>query len=833
VPTPPSQRRHLSGRRQRQTRTTLLFRMVAGTVLLLAPILAVSAMDPSRAAAVDPPTLTTDKPDYSPEETVHITGTGFLAGLSYDTPVIRPDGSIVTGDGTFTPGWDTVVADASGKFSYDYILDGIFGTYEVRVYLSPWNGDLSLQPVTSTTFDDGNVTFHGATGAPSSWTVSYTVYGGLNQTCSGTGTAGSKTISGTGTQTAGIGNGSLKLGTVTSADPSLVFSYWTKDSETGTVIADDACVAAPGGNVADLWAHFTTANQAPSVTAAPVSGTEGTAATETASFTDPNVGDVHTCIIDWGDGNTSAGSVSESSGSGTCGASHAYTDNGSFTVTVTVSDGSLSGSDTDTATVANVPPDVTLSGAASAFEGDTKTYTYTFTDPGADTWTHAVSCGGGTPSADSFSSATKSGSFNCTFPDNGTYLVSVTITDDDGGSDTDTISVAVANVPPDVTDADGLPNPSFVNFIVSALANFTDPGTADTHTCTINWGDLTSSVGTVSETNGSGTCSGTHTYGAAGTFTVTFTVTDKDGGSGSDSYVQTVQSGLSGLGSGTTITDSAFTIQDSLTELTEFEILKQAKDNTIIATNPGQFYMHGRVQNVRSNDVDIELTLDWYHNGTDGFITQGAVPVHCYIRPPSGGWSETPCTIGPIDNTTGQVTVTFYDVQPGWTVWVTVHLDYAPKGTKDPNLVPKSYTFTTTWKYDGVVVGSDSSTITGYPKKTTLVYGYVTDAAGSPIAGAQVTIYLTGGVTCTYTTGGDGFYVFYDGQSRSPDVGWSCSTTSGTVSLPNATYTLGIAVPAGYSTSSASCQTSGTAMVNVNTQGKAYRKDWKLYSTCP
>lgn len=194
------------------------------------------------------------------------------------------------------------------------------------------------------------------------------------------------------------------------------------------------------------------------------------------------------------------------------------------------------------------------------------------------------------------------------------------------------------------------------------------------------------------------------------------------------------------------------------------------------------------------------------------------MPVHCYIRPPSGGWTEVTCVNVNFDNTAGSASATFNNVPDGYTVWVTVHLDYKLKGTKDPTLTPKSYTFTSSWSFDGAPTGADSSTLMGYPKKTTLIYGYVTDNAGAPIPGAQVTITLGGGVQCTYTTGLDGFYVFYAGQSYTGD-GISCTSPTGTVSLPNASYMLSVSA-AGYTGTSGS--------VNVNAQGKAFRKDWKL-----
>ncbi|HUT06997.1 MAG TPA: HYR domain-containing protein, partial [Nitrosopumilaceae archaeon] len=84
---------------------------------------------------VNAPKISTDKLDYSPDETVKISGTDFTSGASYDIVILRPDDQIIKGDGLFTAGFDSVVS-LDGTLSYDYILNGIDGEYDVRIYES-------------------------------------------------------------------------------------------------------------------------------------------------------------------------------------------------------------------------------------------------------------------------------------------------------------------------------------------------------------------------------------------------------------------------------------------------------------------------------------------------------------------------------------------------------------------------------------------------------------------------------------------------------------------------------------------------------------------------
>ena len=101
---------------------------------------------------------------------------------------------------------------------------------------------------------------------------------------------------------------------------------------------------------------------------------------------------------------------------------------------------------TQSVAVANVAPTVSVTGPATADEGDTKTYSFTVTDPGADTFT----VDGGFPDCDSAATNNGSyvagsiavnaggGSFDCFFADGpATASVKMKVTDSDGASDTD------------------------------------------------------------------------------------------------------------------------------------------------------------------------------------------------------------------------------------------------------------------------------------------------------------------------------------------------------------------------------------------------------------
>jgi hypothetical protein len=94
-----------------------------------------------------------------------------------------------------------------------------------------------------------------------------------------------------------------------------------------------------------------------------------------------------------------------------------------------------------------------------------------------------------------------------------------------------TYSASAGNTPPAVT----ISSPSFGQLYVkpgnvSLSASYTDPDAGQTHTCSINWDDGTSTTPAVNATTQ--TCGQAHTYNNAGVYTMVVTICDTVGGCG-------------------------------------------------------------------------------------------------------------------------------------------------------------------------------------------------------------------------------------------------------------------------------------------------------------
>ena len=289
-------------------------------------------------------------------------------------------------------------------------------------------------------------------------------------------------------------------------------------------------------------------NVSPSISglvASPINENDMT--TLTGTINDPGALDRFTVAIDWGNGTLTFNNVARGPFSFT----RQYLDDDPTGTPVDHVPISLAITDDDTGLVtagtsvrvSNVAPTVVNLSATAINEGGTTTLTGTISDPGGlDTFALTVDWGNGTQSfnnvpAGSFSFTRQyrddapSGSANDRMP------ISVTAVDDDGGVSTSNTTVLVRNIAPAISSisssaaaisaASGEP--------VTILGSFTDPGSLDSHTVQVDWGDGSVSNGAVTGNSGAGTFRATHTYAAGGVFTATLTLRDDDTGAASRS----------------------------------------------------------------------------------------------------------------------------------------------------------------------------------------------------------------------------------------------------------------------------------------------------------
>ncbi|HYZ59822.1 MAG TPA: PKD domain-containing protein [Nitrososphaeraceae archaeon] len=184
----------------------------------------------------------------------------------------------------------------------------------------------------------------------------------------------------------------------------------------------------------------------------------------------------------------------------------------------------------------NQPPQVNSFQGATINEGATYSASGSFTDTDSASWSATVNYGDGAGAQPLTLNPDKTFSLSHLYKDNGTYTVTVSVTDNQGATGTGSATVTVNNVAPTVGAITASINPVMINTSTAASANFTDAGVLDTHTASWNWGDGNTTTGTVTESNGSGSVSDSHAYAAAGVYTITLTITDNNNASSSSVF---------------------------------------------------------------------------------------------------------------------------------------------------------------------------------------------------------------------------------------------------------------------------------------------------------
>jgi large repetitive protein len=281
-------------------------------------------------------------------------------------------------------------------------------------------------------------------------------------------------------------------------------------------------------------------NVAPTVVsiAKPPTIKEGESVTFSATVTDPGILDTLTYSWNFGDNTTLVTGQN---------VNHTFADNGNYNVVLTVTDkdGAIT-QQSISVTVDNVAPIVvSIAGADgkpfvkpnTIKEGESVTFIATATDAGInDTLTYSWNFGDNT-------NPVIGQNVNHTFADNGNYNVVLTVTDKDGAITTETIIVKVDNVAPIITNIT-IPPEIKTYTPATFTATATDVGIADILTYTWNFGDGTNPV--VGQNS-------SHTFTNPGTYNISLTVTDNDGGT-SITTIQTITVLSKGIRAGGTVT---------------------------------------------------------------------------------------------------------------------------------------------------------------------------------------------------------------------------------------------------------------------------------------
>jgi hypothetical protein len=394
-------------------------------------------------------------------------------------------------------------------------------------------------------------------------------------------------------------------------------------AEEGSGLTFSVHVVDSAGGSATASATISVADAALSDTSGTVSasGTEGlaTGSIIVATFTDANPGNNSaemTATIHWGNGSSSAGTVSYASATYTVTGSTTYAEEGSYVVTVDVVDvgsSKLTGIGKTTVTVSDASlTDTSSTVSASGVEGSATSSivvaTFTDANPGNNSANFAATIHWGNGSSSAGTVAYSSGTYTVTGSttvDEGSYAVTVDVVDDGGskltgiGKTTVTVSDASLTDTSSTVSASGMEGSATSSILVATFTDANPGNNSADFTATIHWGNGNSGTGSVSYSSGTYTVTGSTTYAEEGSYAVTVDVVD-DGGSK-----------LTGIGK-TTVTVSDASLTDTSSTVSASGVEGSATSSIVVATftdaNPG------------NNSAEMTATIHW-GNGSSSAAT--------------------------------------------------------------------------------------------------------------------------------------------------------------------------------------------------------------------
>lgn len=442
-----------------------------------------------------------------------------------------------------------------------------------------------------------------------------------------------------------------------------------------------------------------------------------------ATFTDsdPTVtaGDF-TITIDWGDGGTSAGTVTSSGSEFVIDGTHVYTNPGTYSVTIYSASGN--GDAATTATVADAP--LTASGRSFNVTAGERfgAVVATFMDPGSNgtvtPYTATIDWGDGDVTSGTV--GLRNGVFGVwgrhQYAEAGLYTVSVYIQDSGGSTATTTANARVDDAPINgrgqsftATEGAAYSGPVATFTDGNPLASPTD------FTATVHWGDGQTATGAVTESGGVFTVSAAHSYAEAGSYSVEVVMQDVGGSRASVSATATIAdaplsaSGRSLTGvEGTTFSGvvATFTDENPLATSADFSAVIDWGDGHTsagaITENAGVFSVAGTNTYAEAGAYTVEVSIH------DAGGSTAAASTLARITPAPLSASGRPFEATPGDPFTGTV-ATFTDGNPlARPADFSVTIDWGDGSISSGSVTASSGGFSVTGSHVYAVAGSDT-----------------------------------------------------------------------------------------------------------------------------